>query len=669
MVVVGGRSSANTKELTRLCEIAGTPAIQIESVRDLTDAAAFDGARVVGVTGGTSTPIEDLRDVAQRILELAGHARGAGARPPSSPTRRSAAPRPRPAGRPRSRTSPRDRPPAPPDAWPARPPAAHAARRRAPDRRHRRPAERRQEHALQPDRRRADRRSSRTGPGRRATACTATPSGTAGGSSLVDTGGLEVDPDDPIEARVQEQARLAIAEADVIVFVVDAVDGPDAGRPRGGRAAAARDRRRSSSPSTRPTTRSASSRRPSSTRSAGSETYPISASHGRGTRRPARRHRLGAAAREPSRSSPARRARPRPTRGPTRSRPAGSSRSSSASPRRATRTATGTATTDADDRGRRRGRRAGTPRSPPRPTRRPPAIAFVGPPERRQVEPAQRAARRGAGDRLGDARARRATRSTRAWRGAAARSCSSTRPASGGAARSRPGPAAERYSTLRALTRAVARRRRGPRDRRRRGADRAGRPRRGLRGRGGQGPRRRRQQVGPRRGEDRQDVRPVHRVDPQRGAVPRLRADRVDQRQDRPARRPRARAGGRHLGRAAPAHPDRRAEPARCMAATERHAAAARPRQAAQALLRDAGGHRAADVRVLRLGRVGRPLLVPALPREPAARDVRVRRDADPARVPRSGLGQAAAAQEGAASAPAKAAAPAERARRTRRSR
>ena len=32
MVVVGGRSSANTKELTRLCGIAGTKAIQIESV-------------------------------------------------------------------------------------------------------------------------------------------------------------------------------------------------------------------------------------------------------------------------------------------------------------------------------------------------------------------------------------------------------------------------------------------------------------------------------------------------------------------------------------------------------------------------------------------------------------------------------------------------------------
>ncbi len=72
MVVVGGRSSANTKELTRLCEIAGTHAIQIENVRELTDPSVFDGKRVVGVTGGTSTPIEDLRDVTQRILELAG---------------------------------------------------------------------------------------------------------------------------------------------------------------------------------------------------------------------------------------------------------------------------------------------------------------------------------------------------------------------------------------------------------------------------------------------------------------------------------------------------------------------------------------------------------------------------------------------------------------------
>jgi GTP-binding protein len=42
---------------------------------------------------------------------------------------------------------------------------------------------------------------------------------------LIDTGGLEAGTDDPIELRVQEQARLAISEADVIVFVVDAAVG------------------------------------------------------------------------------------------------------------------------------------------------------------------------------------------------------------------------------------------------------------------------------------------------------------------------------------------------------------------------------------------------------------------------------------------------------------
>jgi (E)-4-hydroxy-3-methyl-but-2-enyl pyrophosphate reductase len=74
MVVVGGRNSANTRELTRLCEIVGTPVIQVEHVRDLTDAGLFGDATVVGVTGGTSTPIEDLALVAERILEVAGTA-------------------------------------------------------------------------------------------------------------------------------------------------------------------------------------------------------------------------------------------------------------------------------------------------------------------------------------------------------------------------------------------------------------------------------------------------------------------------------------------------------------------------------------------------------------------------------------------------------------------
>jgi GTP-binding protein len=42
---------------------------------------------------------------------------------------------------------------------------------------------------------------------------------------VVDTGGLEVHPGDPIEEKVQDQARLAIREADVIVLVVDSIAG------------------------------------------------------------------------------------------------------------------------------------------------------------------------------------------------------------------------------------------------------------------------------------------------------------------------------------------------------------------------------------------------------------------------------------------------------------
>ena len=75
VVVVGGRNSANTRELTRLVGIVGKPAIQVEHARDLEDPSVFDGRGVIGVTGGTSTPIEDLEAVSRRIYELAGDGR------------------------------------------------------------------------------------------------------------------------------------------------------------------------------------------------------------------------------------------------------------------------------------------------------------------------------------------------------------------------------------------------------------------------------------------------------------------------------------------------------------------------------------------------------------------------------------------------------------------
>ena len=99
---------------------------------------------------------------------------------------------------------------------------------------------------------------------------------------IVDTGGLELDPDDPIEARVQEQARLAIAEADVIVFVVDAVTGMTPAD-----AEAAELLRRAPAPVLVAVNKADNEKRELEGMEfyalGWEETYAISASHGRGT--------------------------------------------------------------------------------------------------------------------------------------------------------------------------------------------------------------------------------------------------------------------------------------------------------------------------------------------------------------------------------------------------
>jgi GTP-binding protein len=99
---------------------------------------------------------------------------------------------------------------------------------------------------------------------------------------IVDTGGLEIDPDDPIEARVQEQARLAIAEADVILFIVDAISGLT---PSDLEAAAIL--RRATAPVIVTVNKADNEKRELEAAEFHSlgwdETYAISASHGRGT--------------------------------------------------------------------------------------------------------------------------------------------------------------------------------------------------------------------------------------------------------------------------------------------------------------------------------------------------------------------------------------------------
>ncbi len=99
---------------------------------------------------------------------------------------------------------------------------------------------------------------------------------------LVDTGGLEIDPGDPIEARVQEQAQLAIAEADVIVFVADAAAGLT---PADSEAAAIL--RRAKAPVILAVNKADNEKREIEAAEfhalGWDETYAISATHGRGT--------------------------------------------------------------------------------------------------------------------------------------------------------------------------------------------------------------------------------------------------------------------------------------------------------------------------------------------------------------------------------------------------
>ncbi|OGO54672.1 MAG: ribosome biogenesis GTPase Der, partial [Chloroflexi bacterium RBG_16_69_14] len=99
---------------------------------------------------------------------------------------------------------------------------------------------------------------------------------------IVDTGGLEVDPNDPIEARVQEQAHLAIAEADTIVFVVDAMTGITPADLE-----AAKILRRATAPVIVAVNKADNEKRELEAaefhRLGWEETYAISASHGRGT--------------------------------------------------------------------------------------------------------------------------------------------------------------------------------------------------------------------------------------------------------------------------------------------------------------------------------------------------------------------------------------------------
>jgi 4-hydroxy-3-methylbut-2-enyl diphosphate reductase len=69
VIVVGGRSSNNTRELVKTC---ARYCARVHHVQIDTDVRAewFEGAKVVGLTAGTSTPDEVIDRVEARIREV-----------------------------------------------------------------------------------------------------------------------------------------------------------------------------------------------------------------------------------------------------------------------------------------------------------------------------------------------------------------------------------------------------------------------------------------------------------------------------------------------------------------------------------------------------------------------------------------------------------------------
>lgn len=76
ILVVGGRSSANTRHLLEVCREEGAIAYQVESAEELRVEWLQDRQRV-GVTAGTSTPDSAVEAVVRRLQEIAQELPGA----------------------------------------------------------------------------------------------------------------------------------------------------------------------------------------------------------------------------------------------------------------------------------------------------------------------------------------------------------------------------------------------------------------------------------------------------------------------------------------------------------------------------------------------------------------------------------------------------------------
>ncbi len=66
MLVVGGKNSANTKQLVTLCNDSGVKTYHVETAGDLCP-EWFDGVEKIGITAGASTPDWIINDIVKKI--------------------------------------------------------------------------------------------------------------------------------------------------------------------------------------------------------------------------------------------------------------------------------------------------------------------------------------------------------------------------------------------------------------------------------------------------------------------------------------------------------------------------------------------------------------------------------------------------------------------------
>ncbi len=71
MIVVGGKKSANTRNLREACEESGARAYHIESADEL-EICWFEGVGHIGLTAGASTPDYSIDEVEARLHEMLG---------------------------------------------------------------------------------------------------------------------------------------------------------------------------------------------------------------------------------------------------------------------------------------------------------------------------------------------------------------------------------------------------------------------------------------------------------------------------------------------------------------------------------------------------------------------------------------------------------------------